>query len=192
MNLERQANPAAKALPPEACDAIVYLPRAMATRPRPMGCCSQKLMPWIAEHYAVRTDCIHSGMDGSSRGGLVSLYLGLRQALYFGKLALLSPSVWWNRKSILSTLNEQAPRVWVKPRIWLDVGGSKGRKTQGDAEQLARCVRPIAGARARTCTSSAPAAARAARQARRRKCGRCYVFCFQRIEIEGSARTKLF
>jgi len=49
-----------------------------------------------------------TGLGGSSLGGLVSLYLGLRYATWFGKLAILSPSVWWNRKSILGYVNEHA------------------------------------------------------------------------------------
>jgi enterochelin esterase-like enzyme len=68
----------------------------------------------------------------------VTLYLGLRHAQYFGKLAVLSPSVWWNHKSILGTLNERAAGVEEKPRIWLDVGTGEGRRTVDNAEQLNR------------------------------------------------------
>ena len=99
---------------------------------------TRELMPFIAEHYAIRTEREHTGLGGSSLGGLVTLYLGLCQPQHFGKLAVLSPSVWWNHKSILGTLNEHAPQVWEKPRIWLDVGDHEGRKTLRDAEQLAR------------------------------------------------------
>jgi len=78
------------------------------------------------------------GLGGSSLGGLLTLYLGLRHAERFGKLAVLSPSVWWNSKSILGYLNERAPEIWEKPRIWLDVGDREGRRTLHDAEQLNR------------------------------------------------------
>ena len=98
----------------------------------------EDLMPWIARRYRVRTDRDSTGLGGSSLGGLVTLYLALRQPQAFGRLAILSPSVWWNRKSILGYLNEYAPQLWQKPRIWLDVGDSEGRKTLRDAEQLAR------------------------------------------------------
>jgi enterochelin esterase-like enzyme len=60
---------------------------------------THELMPWIADKYRVRQDRESTGMGGSSLGGLVTLYLGLRQPHVFGKLALLSPSVWWNHKS---------------------------------------------------------------------------------------------
>ena len=55
-----------------------------------------------APQYRVRRDREATGLGGSSLGGLVTLYLGLRYAQYFGKLAVLSPSVWWNHKSILA------------------------------------------------------------------------------------------
>ena len=99
---------------------------------------TQELMPWIASQYRVRTDRESTGMGGSSLGGLVTLYLGLQNATVFGKLAVMSPSVWWAHKSILGYVNEHAPQIWDKPRIWLDVGDREGRKTLRDAEQLMR------------------------------------------------------
>ncbi len=99
---------------------------------------TEELMPWIAGQYRVRTEREHTGVGGSSLGGLVSLYLGLRHPQFFGKLAVLSPSVWWNHKSILGYLNERAPEIWVRPRLWLDVGDKEGRITLENAEQLNR------------------------------------------------------
>ena len=50
----------------------------------------------------------------------------------------MSPSVWWNHKSILGYLNEHAPQVWERPRIWLDVGDREGQKALRDVEQVRR------------------------------------------------------
>ncbi len=97
-----------------------------------------EILPWIATHYRVRTDRESTGLGGSSLGGLVSLYLGLRYATWFGKLAILSPSVWWNHKSILGYVNEHAPGIWDRPRVWLDVGDKEGKRTVHDAESLFR------------------------------------------------------
>jgi enterochelin esterase-like enzyme len=97
---------------------------------------TRELMPWIAEHYRVKPGREHTGLGGSSLGGLVSLYLGLRYSEVFGRLAVLSPSVWWNHKSILGVLNEAAPLLHERPRIWLDVGDHEGRMTLKDTELL--------------------------------------------------------
>ena len=99
---------------------------------------TRDLMPWIASQYRVRHDRESTGLGGSSLGGLVTLYLGLRHPQVFGRLALLSPSVWWNHKSILGYLNEHAPQLWERPRVWLDVGDREGQRTLRDVEQLAR------------------------------------------------------
>ncbi|MFZ0396219.1 MAG: alpha/beta hydrolase-fold protein [Terracidiphilus sp.] len=97
-----------------------------------------ELMPFIAHNYRVRDGRGSTGLGGSSLGALATLYLGLRFAQHFGKLAVLSPSVWWNHKSILSFLNERSPETWERPRLWLDVGEREGRRTVQDAEHLAR------------------------------------------------------
>ncbi len=97
-----------------------------------------ELMPWIAAHYRVRTEREATGMGGSSLGGLVSLFLGLRHPERFGKLALLSPSVWWNRKSILGYLDERSPEIRERPQLWLDSGDREGHRALQDAEHLAR------------------------------------------------------
>lgn len=99
---------------------------------------TEELMPWVSMHYRVRADRASTGLGGSSLGGLVTLYLGLLYPQLFGRLAVLSPSVWWNHKSILSFLNERAPEIWDRPRIWLDAGEKEGRRTVQDMEQLGR------------------------------------------------------
>jgi predicted alpha/beta superfamily hydrolase len=95
-----------------------------------------ELMPFIATEYRVKSGREHTGMGGSSLGGLVSLYLGLRHSDIFGRLAVLSPSVWWNHKNILGCVNAALPVE--RPRIWLDVGDSEGRRTLADADLLYR------------------------------------------------------
>jgi len=102
---------------------------------------TEDLMPWIAEQYRVRTDRASTGLGGSSLGGLVTLYLGLRHGHHFGRLAVMSPSVWWNHKSILGYVNERAPQIWERPKLWLDVGEGEGNRTLRDAEMLARRLR---------------------------------------------------
>ena len=99
---------------------------------------TREILPFIAERYRVRGDRDSTGMGGSSLGGLITLYLGLRHAEIFGKLAVMSPSVWWNHKSILGYVNERSPEVWDRPRVWLDVGDKEGRRTLSDVEALNR------------------------------------------------------
>jgi len=96
----------------------------------------REALPFLRERYRVRRDREATGLGGSSLGGLVSLWLGLQFPETFGKLAVLSPSVWWNHRYIVSYVNERAPELKERPRIWLDVGDAEGRRTLGDAELL--------------------------------------------------------
>jgi predicted alpha/beta superfamily hydrolase len=99
---------------------------------------TQELMPFIAANYRVQAGAQHTGLGGSSLGGLVTLYLGLKYPDIFGRLAVMSPSIWWNHKAIVGYVNEKGPGIHHRPRIWLDVGDSEGRRTVTDAEHVQR------------------------------------------------------
>jgi len=88
----------------------------------------------VREHYRVLEGRQNTGIGGSSLGGLVSLYLGLREPQTFGKIAALSPSVWWN-ESVILRFARAAP-VPPLPRIWLDIGTREGPRIVDDVERL--------------------------------------------------------
>jgi predicted alpha/beta superfamily hydrolase len=94
----------------------------------------QEVMPFMQQQYRVIPGPATTGMGGSSLGGLVSLYLGLKMPHIFGKLAALSPSVWWNQRIILRFA--AAAPVEPRPRIWLDIGTREGPRIVQDVEQF--------------------------------------------------------
>ena len=59
----------------------------------------EELKPFVDHPYRTLPGVENCGMGGSSLGGLVSIYLGLRYTWVFGKLAVMSPSVWWRESS---------------------------------------------------------------------------------------------
>jgi predicted alpha/beta superfamily hydrolase len=80
-----------------------------------------ELKPFVDATY--RTDPVpaQTGLGGSSLGGLLTLHLGLvRFPGAFGRLAAMSPSVFWDRSVLARSLRnlQRIPKV----RIWLDVG----------------------------------------------------------------------
>lgn len=101
----------------------------------------EELLPFIAAHYRVRPGAPNTGLGGSSMGALASLYLGLKYAETFGKLAIFSPSVWWNHRAILSLVSEAAPKLHSRPSIWLDVGEGEGPQAVNDCDLLDRRLR---------------------------------------------------
>ncbi len=85
---------------------------------------TEEVLPFINHQYRTLTGPAHTGLGGSSLGGLVTLYLGIRYPEHFGKLAVMSPSVWWDYRMILRKIVAITHRR--RARIWLDVGSNEG------------------------------------------------------------------
>ena len=94
----------------------------------------EEIKPFIDSHYRTLAGPANIGLGGSSLGGLLTIYLGLKFANVFGRLAVLSPSVWWNQRWIVSYADRL--RVKSRPRIWLDTGTQEGAHTASDARKL--------------------------------------------------------
>jgi enterochelin esterase-like enzyme len=86
-----------------------------------------ELKPWIDAHLRTRPEARHTGLGGSSLGGLAALEIGLARPDVFGRLAVLSPSLWWDRRRALERARALPGRLDV--RIWLDAGTDEGPGT---------------------------------------------------------------
>jgi predicted alpha/beta superfamily hydrolase len=83
---------------------------------------TEELKPFIDKQYRTKREAEFTGLAGSSLGGLATLILGLWFPNYFTRLAVMSPSIWWDDcvlYKIVDALDETA-----KPplKIWLDTG----------------------------------------------------------------------
>jgi predicted alpha/beta superfamily hydrolase len=94
----------------------------------------EEVKPFIEREYHTLSGPEKTGIGGSSLGGLVSLYLGLRLPEAFGKIAALSPSVWWNQ-GVMHRFAEAAS-VNPRPAIWLDIGTREGPRIVQDVEHF--------------------------------------------------------
>lgn len=94
----------------------------------------EEVRPFMERNYRVLGGMENTGIGGSSLGGLVSLFLGLRMPHIFGRIAALSPSVWWNQRVILR-FADAAP-VDPRPRVWLDIGTREGGRIVEDVERF--------------------------------------------------------
>lgn len=81
---------------------------------------AEELKPFIDARYRTRQEAEFTGLGGSSLGGLVTLSLGLWFPKVFTRLAVMSPSVWWD-ECVIYRMVEGVKR---KPplKIWLDTG----------------------------------------------------------------------
>ncbi len=110
----------------------------------------EELKPIIDRTYRTLPGAEHTGLGGSSLGGLISLYLGLRHPSVFGRLGVLSPSIWWDHRSIVtfltppSALSREVPprdaggglNAGAHLRIWLDIGTAEGLRHVRDTQML--------------------------------------------------------
>jgi predicted alpha/beta superfamily hydrolase len=56
------------------------------------------LKPYIDQHYRTRPDRINTGICGSSLGGIISLYAGLKYPDVFGRVGVFSAPLWMQPK----------------------------------------------------------------------------------------------
>ena len=92
------------------------------------------IKPFIDHEYRTRKAAEHNGVGGSSLGALTALVAGFMYPRVFGKLAILSPSVWWDGRAIVRMA--AAYRSALRPRMWLDVGTEEGESPQKTVEDL--------------------------------------------------------
>jgi predicted alpha/beta superfamily hydrolase len=84
----------------------------------------EEIKPFIDRTYRTRPDRRNTALGGSSFGGIVTLHLGLTRPDVFGKLAVLSPSVWWDDRLMVRRVRKLARKP--DTRIWLDMGTAEG------------------------------------------------------------------
>jgi predicted alpha/beta superfamily hydrolase len=94
----------------------------------------EELKPFIDARYRTLPSAANTGLGGSSLGGLLTLHLGLRYPTVFSKLAVLSPSVWWDSRVIVREVRALHRKLPL--RIWLDAGTCEGERVCEDARLL--------------------------------------------------------
>ncbi|MEJ7759604.1 MAG: alpha/beta hydrolase-fold protein [Gemmatimonadaceae bacterium] len=92
-----------------------------------------RVKPLIDEQYLTAPDRRHTGIVGSSMGGLISLHAFFRHADVFGFAGVLSPSLWLTEAATFGFI-EQAP--FAPGKLYLDVGDQEGERHVAKALRL--------------------------------------------------------
>ena len=80
----------------------------------------EELKPYIDKTYRTKTEAEYTGLAGSSLGGLLTMCLGLWFPNVFSRLAVMSPSIWWDKQVIIGMVESLEGKLPLK--IWLDTG----------------------------------------------------------------------
>ncbi len=99
---------------------------------------TETLKPFVDENFRTLPDRAHTGIGGSSMGGLISIYAGILFPQVYSKFLIFSPSLW------------AAPNLYREPlhfaaqpntRIYLFAGGKEGATMVPNAERFAQLLR---------------------------------------------------
>jgi len=85
----------------------------------------EELKPWVDQTYRTRPEAEHTGVCGSSLGGIVSLYLGWTRPDVFSRVGSLSGSYW-----LTDFVDEKLQAPVPQLKIWLD-SGNQGNSADG-------------------------------------------------------------
>ena len=91
-----------------------------------------ELKPYIDWTYRTQPERQHTGIMGSSLGGIASLYIAWTHPDVFSRVGAMSTAYWWSNSQILTMLEEVAPPPGV--RVWLDMGTAEDKSDRNDDE----------------------------------------------------------
>ncbi|MEM1322427.1 MAG: alpha/beta hydrolase-fold protein [Bacteroidota bacterium] len=84
---------------------------------------AKTLKPYVDQHFRTLPDREHTGIGGSSMGGLISIYAGIIHPEIYGKLMIFSPSLWVAPNIHFHAIQFKAS---YDTRIYLYGGGREG------------------------------------------------------------------
>ena len=82
----------------------------------------EHLKPFIDATYRTRTEREWTAVAGSSLGGLITLWLGLKHPDVYGRVGAFSPTVMWAGRRMFRAWNKHGP---LPQLIYLDVGANE-------------------------------------------------------------------
>jgi predicted alpha/beta superfamily hydrolase len=95
----------------------------------------QELKPVIDGQLRTRPDAASTSLAGSSLGGLVTAYAGLKYPQVYSRLGELSPSTWWNNDVIVGDV--QGTPTTPRPAIVYVDSGQGTADDEADTDTLA-------------------------------------------------------
>jgi predicted alpha/beta superfamily hydrolase len=95
----------------------------------------KELKPAIDSNLRTLPDAEHTGIMGSSLGGLISLDLGLSHPDVFSRIGGPSASLWWAGGELTRRL-AASPVSGVRPRVWIDMGTREGEHPDARVEEV--------------------------------------------------------
>ncbi|MBC8064609.1 MAG: alpha/beta hydrolase [Chlorobia bacterium] len=94
----------------------------------------EEVKAYVDREYRTKPDAKNTALMGSSLGGFITYYLGLKHPDKFSKLGVVSPSVWANDREMVK-MTDQLPRK-LPLKIWIDMGTQESLYAVPEARML--------------------------------------------------------
>jgi predicted alpha/beta superfamily hydrolase len=96
----------------------------------------EELKPTIDGMLRTRPDVASTAMAGSSLGGLVTSYAGLKHPEVYGLIAAISPSTWWNADVLVTDIQSTLAAPQRPLVVYVD-SGEGTVDDEADTDELA-------------------------------------------------------
>ena len=98
---------------------------------------AKTLKPHVDTQFRTLTDRLHTGVGGSSMGGLVSIYAGLIHPEVFGRLMIFSPSLWAVQNAPFAAIRFFKP---IPTKIYAYAGGKEGANVIPNVKNFQKAI----------------------------------------------------
>jgi predicted alpha/beta superfamily hydrolase len=98
----------------------------------------KNLKPYIDQHYRTLTDAKHTAIAGSSMGGLISMYAGLKYPKVFGQAGIFSPAFWIAAPQIYDFAQKQ--NISNKARFYFVCSDAESDSMVNDMQKMVGIV----------------------------------------------------
>ncbi len=98
---------------------------------------AKTLKPHIDGQFRTLTDRLHTGIGGSSMGGLISIYAGLIHPEVFGRLMIFSPSLWAVQNAPFAAIRFFKP---IPTKIYAYAGGKEGANVIPNVKNFQKAI----------------------------------------------------
>ena len=93
---------------------------------------TETLKPFVDSNFRTKKEREFTGIGGSSMGGLVSIFSGLKNPEVYGKLMIFSPSLWVVPELKIKAKKENTPDV----KIYLYAGGEESKNLLAEVKKF--------------------------------------------------------
>lgn len=93
---------------------------------------TKTLKPYVDQHYRTLSDKEHTGILGSSLGGLISLYAGIKYPDIFGYVGVFSPSIWLDYGNIEKDLSQLKASKSIENQHYFFYSGENENREKED------------------------------------------------------------